>query len=32
MSFVADLAAIGSSVMVVLFAMWMLKQFLTSEN
>jgi len=31
MSFVADIAAIGSMVMVTIFALWMLKQ-LFSDN
>jgi hypothetical protein len=32
MSFIADLAAIGSSILVTVFALWMLKQLFTDNN
>jgi len=32
MAFVADIAAIGAAVFVALFSLWMLKQFLASNN
>jgi hypothetical protein len=32
MSFVADIAAIGSMIMVTIFSLWMLKQLFTSEK
>jgi hypothetical protein len=32
MSFVADIAAIGASVFVSIFALWMLKQLMTTEK
>jgi hypothetical protein len=32
MSFVADLAAIGSTIFVSVFALWMLKQLLSDNN
>jgi len=32
MSFIADLAAIGSAVLVTVFALWMLKQLFTDNN
>lgn len=32
MSFIADIAAIGSSVLVTVFSLWMLKQLFTDNN
>jgi hypothetical protein len=32
MAFVADIAAIGAAVFVTVFAVWMLKQLLASNN
>jgi hypothetical protein len=32
MSFVADIAAIGSMIMVSIFSLWMLKQLFTDKN
>lgn len=32
MAFVADLAAIGSAVMVTIFAVWMVKQLMAGNN
>jgi hypothetical protein len=32
MSFVADIAAIGSAILVSVFALWMLKQLLSDNN
>jgi len=32
MSFVSDIAAIGSMIMVAFFALWMVKQLFTDNN
>ncbi len=32
MSFISDIAAIGSMIMVTIFALWMVKQLFTDNN
>jgi hypothetical protein len=32
MSFIADIAAVGSALLAVVFSLWMLKQLFTDKN